>query len=447
MLIDKSDIREAVTSATKERKNRPDVVAFMYAYADNVDMLHTRLMDGTYMELVEYTPMEIANKNGSVRHILSPRLHTLILQHLCRNLLLPYYNRKDVGVGLNCKDGCGITSRRKNHSVLHRAKHLFYDLRQYSHLLCIDQRKCYGHVRVRTLRKALKYLGVPKWLNDFACEICFFRGQFPIGTPTSPLAHHIIMLKYDRWLYGLGGYMVRYADNTYMAFQTREEANTAMWRIKNFWWYELGMRAKRTTAKIYDIDKTRIDICGYVVCRNPDRDVSSHDKGHTSVRESTYKSAAAATDRNWGSYFGLMRWADCYGAMRKIERDMKLSELTERIRIDRSLDADPMDIRELAENATVFTVHDYDLRRKKGEPDWVKCLISIPDDDGRRRAYEFHGGYSYIAEFLDKCESAFGRDAMLPMENVVVENRCGFVFKGSTNVIKYIEEYEAITEN
>lgn len=437
MRITITDIQRAVDSATKGRENRSDVVEFMASYAENVDRLHDKLTDGTFMELVEYREMMIPNNNGTVRHVHSPRLLTLILQHLCCNLLLSYYEKMDVGIGLNCKQGCGITARRRNNSVLKRMKHLFYDLRQYSYLLCIDQRKCYDHVKVKTFRKALKYLGVPKWINDFACEICFYQGQFPIGTPTSPLAHHIIMLKYDRFLAGLGGYMVRYADNTYIAFRTSEEANSALWRIKNFWWYELGMRSKRHTAKIFDIDNSAVDICGYVVARNRGRVVAAHDKGHTAVRRTTFRNACKSTNKNWGSYFGLLKNADCFSAMRKIEKDMKLNQLTDKIRINRSLDADPIQIKTLAEDGTVFTIHDYDVRYKQNKPDWVKCLIGVMEGD-KERAYEFHGCYSGIAEFIAKCEAEYGKDVMLPIEDAIVENRCGYVFKDSTNVIKYI---------
>lgn len=31
---------------------------------------------------------------------------------------------------------------------------------------------------------------------------------------------------------------------------------------------------------------------------------------------------------------------------------------------------------------------------------------------------------------------------MLPIEEVQIENQCGYIFRGSTNQIKYIEDYE-----
>lgn len=439
-MIGISDIERAVDSATRHRLKRADVAAFMASRSDNVRMIHRHIEEGTYMSLVEYRRMRIVNKNGTVRDILSPKLMTLILQHLCRNLLMPYYEKVDVGIGFNCKPGCGITARDRRHSLLHRTKHLFYDLRQYSHLLCVDQRKCYAHIRVKTLRRALKRIGVPVWLNDFACEVCFHHGEFPIGTPTSPLAHHIIMAGYDRFLLGLGGYPLRYADNTYMAFQSSGEANRALWRIKNYWWYELGLRAKRMTAKVFNIDKTRVDVCGYPISRLRLRrgsHINRHGKGVTRVRRSTYLSALRSTPASWGSYFGIMRWADCYGAMTRIQKDMRLSELTARIRLDRPLDAKEITAKELHEQGIRFTIHDYTIRHKDGKPDWLKCLIGIECNDGKVRAYEFHGSYRSLAQYLTECEKAYPKEDMLPIEDVELDSRCGYIFRDSANMIEY----------
>lgn len=40
---------------------------------------------------------------------------------------------------------------------------------------------------------------------------------------------------------------------------------------------------------------------------------------------------------------------------------------------------------------------------------------------------------------MEAWEKEFGRDQMLPIEDAVIENQCGFIFKGSTNQLKYIE--------
>ena len=53
---------------------------------------------------------------------------------------------------------------------------------------------------------------------------------------------------------------------------------------------------------------------------------------------------------------------------------------------------------------------------------------------------EFHGNYQGIIRFLLAAERAFGKDAILPLEEVEIENQCGYIFKGSTNQLTYIED-------
>lgn len=83
--------------------------------------------------------------------------------------------------------------------------------------------------------------------------------------------------------------------------------------------------------------------------------------------------------------------------------------------------------------------------REACEPNWIKCLIGIPETNkegiptGRKLAREFHGNYQGIVNFISKCELTYGKDAILPITDVEIENRCGYVFKGSTNRLEYID--------
>lgn len=114
--------------------------------------------------------------------------------------------------------------------------------------------------------------------------------------------------------------------------------------------------------------------------------------------------------------------------------------------IDVSLD----DIREACEaafkNHSKKNIVNYEIRsNNKNEPNWIKCLIGIPETNkegiptGRKLAREFHGNYQGIVNFISKCELTYGKDAILPITDVEIENRCGYVFKGSTNRLEYID--------
>lgn len=436
--IDINAMHAAVDRASRGHGNSRELARFIIRRERNERILLDALHSGHWRMLVGYRRLEKTNSNGKRRKIDSPNLYARIYQHLTLNLLEPLYNRKDNLNGLNCKKGCGITAKDSRRSVVKRLKHIFYDETQLGALLIIDQRKCYEHVTERIFRKGLKRLISDKRMIDFAVAVTFVEGSLPIGTPSSPFAHHVAMLGFDWFVKTLTPWSVRYADDNFLAFETMEEAQAAKWRIKNCWWYELGMRAKSQTVRICPM-RVATDFCGYVYHRGS----WGHGKGYVTMRRSIADRAAkCATDEGWASYFGLMRHADAFGLMSDIEHRMKLRELTEKIRIDRTMDAPHIEVKDLA--GVTFCLHEYEIRRDgQGRANWVKCLIGIEETEGgeptgRIAAREFHGNYQGIIGYLLALEGFFGR-GFLPIEDAEIVNECGYIFKGSTNQIKYLD--------
>ncbi|MDO5316877.1 MAG: hypothetical protein Q4F82_12370 [bacterium] len=68
----------------------------------------------------------------------------------------------------------------------------------------------------------------------------------------------------------------------------------------------------------------------------------------------------------------------------------------------------------------------------------LKLEFECYGSDGRKKAFEFHGSYMYIVEFMAMAERTFGKKNMLPLEEMEIENQCGYIFKGSTNQMEYI---------
>ncbi len=409
----------------------------------------------------EYRQLEKTNANGKVRQIDAPSLGTLVIQHLWMELVMSYYMDVEPGVARNCLPGRGVTAERREGSVLKEAKRLFYDRRELCFLTCADQRQCYQRITPRSYRVGMKLLrdmslsrmklernpetmDYWRWLIDFGEKVSFVDGRLPIGTPTSPLVHHVAMLPFDLWLKENFPWAVRYADNAWVAVETREEANQAAWRIRQFWWYVYGLRCKRHMASVLHIDEKGSDLCGFVVKRLPGKTATSHDKGITSLRPTTlHRAVRCKDDKSWASYFGLMKNADCYGIMKSIEQRMKLTELTQRVRIDREMDAKHIDMKDL--EGQVHNVYKYEIRRGKEGDNWMKALIGIPETDkdtgkptGRIRAYEYHGNYQGIIRWLRELEKM--NIEFLPIEEGRIVNECGYIYEGSTNQIQFIEE-------
>ena len=444
-----SDVEQAARKAFEGHSGKPEVEEFKSDFDKNCIKLYNALKDGSWPEMLAYRQLEKTNNNGKRRHIDCPSLVTRIYQILMMLKLEPVYRPKDNLNGLNCKKGCGITATDKRRSVLHRMKRVFYDRRDLHWYLVIDQRKCYGHITEKVARKALKRLTDDRWMVDFAVRVSFVKGRLPIGTPSSPFIHHVVMLGFDHWVRTLAPFSIRYADDNFLAFATKQEANAAKWRIKQYWWYMMDIRAKRHTVTLRGMDEP-CDFCGYVFHRS--RRAAGHGKGYVRLRGSIAKRARKCRDdKSWASYFGLMKHADCYRLMRKTEQTMKLKELTEKIRIDRKMDARHIDIKELC--GIPFTIYDYEMRcNSQKEPNWIKCLVGIEEvkegeKTGKTLAYEFHGNYQGIIQFIAACEKAYGKTAILPMEELEIENQCGYIFKGSTNQMTYIEENEELSNH
>lgn len=442
--LSKNDVLEAIHRAYKGHNTKTEVKNFQLNEDKYCSEIYNSLKDGSWHKYILYIEMDKRNSNGKDRHIFCPSLITRILQHLLLHILEGYYKKKDNLLALNCKVGCGITAQKKSNSVIKRMKNIFYDKRYLHYGLIIDQRKCYEHITPLLLRKTLKKFTNDKWFVNFAIDICFVNKKLPIGTPTSPFIHNLIMLEFDYWVKGISKDSIRYADDIFIAFETKEEAQQMKWRIKNFWWYKLNIRAKRHTIRIFPLEDTPTYFCGFIYHRNPNKNICDHNKGYVHIRKMTLKKAKKCKkNESWASYFGMMQHSDSYRIMINIEKKMKLSQLTQKIKIERKLDAKNIDIKELIDKK--INIYDYDLRfNSQKEANWIKCLIGIEEvvdneKTGKIIAREFHGNYQGIIQFILLCEKEYGKSNILPIEDVTIENQCGYIFKDSTNKINYIE--------
>lgn len=447
MDVTREEMERAAYKAVKNHMKKAEVRAFLEDWDENIGQLLACVEDKTYKEHISYRKLEKTNKNGKERKIDSPTLVTRILQYLFIGKVLPLYEARDNMTALNCKKGCGLNAGEKRKSVRHRVKTLFYDRRDINYVAIMDQRKCYEHVRPSRFRKAMKELTEDRGLTDYGCDVTFVGGRLPIGTPVSPLAHHILMLRFDLDMEEAYPFYLRYADNIMIGCNSREEAHAALWRVRQRWWYELGIRANRRDSHVTPVNGTAIDYCGTVYHRNPGKGYGDHDKGYATVRQTTAAAARKATARNWGCYFGQLVGIDTYHLLLSIQRrNMKLTELTSRIRLKRKMDAPQVQPKEI--EGRQIDVLDYEIRHNGKDVDnWVKLLISLDEYDGdgsktgRKAVREMHGDYRGIIGYLRMAEKAFGKKSILPIEEARIVNSCGYIFEGSTEMMNYLDDY------
>lgn len=443
MNVTKTEVLLAMQKAAEGHSDNAGV-EWMLANSDAYsEMVLTSIKTGEYVNHMDYRPLEKTN-NGKKRNIDSPFLFPFVLQQLFLILARPLYQSRDNYNCLHCKPGCGISANDHQKSVIHKIKHVIYDKRHLHYAVIIDERQCYKHHRPKIFRREMRKLTDDRELIEFGINVCFYKKRLPIGTPTSSFVHDIIMLDFDYWIKQSSRFSIRVADDNFAAVADKEDANQLKRRIQNFWWFRYQIRAKVATIRVVDLDHEPISYCGYVLWRNPDKGIAQHDKGYTRIRDNIRAAASRCRrDESWSAYYGMLSKGDCYALMLKIEKKMKLRQLTEKIRINRKLDAPNIAPKEL--EGKVFTIYDYDIKYDaKGNANWIKCLIGIEEKDedgvstGKMKAYEFHGSYMNIVEFITLAEKTFGKQNMLPLEEMEIENQCGYIFKGSTNQMEYI---------
>lgn len=454
MLFDKSLLTQAVHDSYKGHNKQDDVKKFKAHEDKEIDAMYAALMDGTWRKYISFHDGEVTNANGKHRKLGIPSLKTRMLEHLFLLIVVPIYDtaNSDVGLARNCLPDHGITAKKREDSVLRDTKHMMYDLRQFHYILTLDQRQCYAHLTMMTYRRAMKYLfclvGMQpdRELIDFGEAVSFPPdGHLPIGTPTSPYIHHIVMLESDKFIHDNTLWSLRYADDNIMAFETKEDLQAMKWRIANLWWYVYRMRVKRSSVRIVNIDKSTVDFCSYIAHRNQGKDVTEHDKGYTVVRRRTVRRAKKCKAKSWPSYYGILKAADCHKIILNIDKRMaKAEQLAEESRIERTFDAEPITPKDLL--GIVHTVYDYRiLKDGKGNPNWIQCLIGIPHADKETGAisdyddaYEYHGNLEGIYSWFLKLEQIHGVKGFLPLEDAVLEHHAGYAYRHSTNVIRRI---------
>lgn len=450
-------MEKVILRACKNHNKKPEVKKLKNNLSLYSKIYLQSLLDNSWKTKIKYRKLTRTNPgNGKVREINSPDLTTRIYQHLLLELIEPTYYNKDNKVALNCKPGCGITSNKKENSVIKKLKNIFYDERSLNYYLCIDQRKCYEHIKEKTFRKALKKLFTDKWLLDFAIDVCFIDGNLPIGTPTSPLVHHIVLLEFDYFIKSLTPFSVRYADDNFLAFQTKEEANQAKWRIINFWWYKLGIRAKKHNLLISPITKP-LDFCGFRFHRNSNKTVSEHNKGFVTIRKSIKERALKCNNNeSWASYFGILSHADSNKLIKTIINmsAVPLSDFTNRLKLERELDYPEINLDDLKSRDDItFTIKDYYFTYSKNnnKPNYVKMVLYFNGEDinvcnflneksekNKVIIRLARGNFSNIIDYLLMLENNYGKDKILPIKHASILYKNGYIFRDSTNIINSI---------
>lgn len=308
----------AVYRASANHTGKKSVKYFLAHCDAKTSRLWAALSDGTWDQYINYRYMHRADTRRSVhtqshggssqpsrskaRDIFAPSLATRIYQHLVVLLLEGCYAVEDPHISYNCKIGHGINSADPDTCVIAHVRELVGTSRHLHYAIHIDQRACYDHVTDKLLRSSLRPWVHDPSLMNFIIRVCTVDGHLPVGTPSSPFLHHVVMRHFDAWAAISFPFALRYADDLLVAVESKQDAASAIHRIANHWWYDLHIRAKATEANIINLDATGtspLSFCGYVYTRT---DTGCYGR----ARRSTARRLLTTTSpRSYASRYGL----------------------------------------------------------------------------------------------------------------------------------------------
>lgn len=439
-------VKQAALNAIRGKSKKADVIKFNENFDSNVTRIYYNLKYHKYKG-IDYT--HTIKYNYKKKRIISKcNLENRVIMHTLLLLGEEKYEKVRTDFSYNCIKGRGINSKNKVYSLNHMIKQDIYE-HNYWGWLQLDLRKCYQSTNGKLLyRNQLRMYG-RGYFTDILRKSSVCDLGIPIGTPMSPFSHHVMMIKFDHFCkeeLGIKSYR-RYADDIRIGGD-REQLNTWSWRIRNYLFYECSYLVKGNLK----IRPSRVpcDIGGYVYHKTKKCERNQHNKGYARIRPSTRKRAIKKPSET--SYFGIMKYGDACNLMKS---RMDVNELLSEMIIQRSMDSDPVDLKDI-ENKPV-EIRKYDVR-KPSKPDgkwWLKMLVSYREspDSKFKQLRVVKGCFEGICLSLNRLDkyiankaksSDVGEDEirklMFPLTNVVFVNDGGWIIKGTINKINQIEE-------
>lgn len=433
-VCDLDNISRAGLKAAKDKGNQKDV----QYYLENRDRLNrdlrSMLIEGRYdVTRGDYNVFIKHTQSGKDREIHKlPFYPFRVCQHAILNVMLGKWVSSLNEDVYNCLPDHGINSKVLRHSFSHKLKRALLD--SYSvYALQSDIQKFYPSVDNKLFGRAYRHDLKDKKLINLLDKHNFSNDGLPIGSPDAQINSHLVLRKFDRFVKEelKVRYYFRYADDTLILSDSKQELHQIKWRIKNYLYYELGLTLK-SNARIFPV-RLGADICGYVF--RP---------GYTLLRKRTKKAIAKRRNKqkSIASYKGIMMHCNSKNFIQRVieedNRHMKITDLD--IQIERPFDGTPIKIDKIVDEE--IDILDFDVREstKKAGHLWVMMQVRY---QGKKCFIK--GGYDYIASYLKKLDEHFIstpgelnpkelaelKTRFLPLEGVVIKQNRGYYIEGT----------------
>lgn len=230
----------------------------------NLQRLSKLLRDGQY-EPKAIRRTYIPKADGTSRPLGIPTVQDRIVQGAVRHVIEPIFEKEfaSQSYGFRPGKGCKDALRRVD-ELLKRGYRYVVDADLKSYFDTIPHDKLMKRVRERVADgRVLKLIeaflkakimeGLEQWSPGSGA---------PQGAVLSPLLSNIYLNPLDHLMAGLGVEMVRYADDFVIFCRTREEATTALERVKA-WTAEAGLTLHPEKTRIVDTQFEKFEFLGY----------------------------------------------------------------------------------------------------------------------------------------------------------------------------------------
>jgi len=393
------------------------------------------IIKGDYPPVI-YHHKTIVSRDGKLRKLSMCPLRDRVVMHVILLLIKDKFLGRVSDDAYNCIPNRGINSSYKRGDPNAMIKRCMNE--GHWGYLQLDIAKCYESTRADILERELRrFLAtdddqfIRLFITYSMCEI-----GLPIGTPLSPVNHHIMMFIIDDFIRQdlmIEGY-VRYADDMIL-FGSKEQLHEAAHRIRNKLWYELGYKLKRE-AHPTPI-RVPLDVLGY-----------SYRPGVTLLRKRTKERMKKAWSKplSRASYMGILTGCDSHNLLNKL--NMNFSDIVNNdTRVTRRMDS-PLDKIENVEG--VFDILDFEVREpdKRNGKYWMRMQIRYKKD-GQDVVRLIKGYQPAICQFLLNVDKEMRKRSMLasmpyeevrrdmmPIVGAELENSNGWIFKGTINTLQ-----------
>lgn len=424
---------QATVNASRKHTSKQETIKFIQD-KENEYSVYRQLLKGEDIN-VRFRYKNIVSPVGKKRSAAISEFKDRVAMHALMLMMKPEYDKRLSDDCFNCIKGRGINSKKKRYDPVRRIKAIINMYHPWGYLQ-LDIKKCYERTKPEILFSRHEMIWKDKRFLSLLKQISFCDTGMPIGTPTSPVNQHIMMMGFDRFVrqeLRISHY-VRYADDI-LLFGDKENLHEAKWRIINYLWYNLGYELKKDAHPTPM--KVAPDILGYVFHTD-----------HTRIRKSTKERIKNAwhKPRSRASYQGILKGADARNLKNKL--NMKLSFLTTKENlVCRRMDSPLIDIAEL--EGKMFEILDFEVRepdKKKGKY-WMRMQVRYEDVDNGKAVTKTRlvkGFHVAICEFLKNMIRYINKTAAiggmsydevwaktLPLEDCEVENDKGWCFKGT----------------